>query len=453
MKYIWLTVFCCLGVFARGQDSLVDPSFEVGSGTDGAVYDLGLQKDGNILVGGSFKTISGQPLTNLARLLPNGHLDSSFSNAVTDGTVYSIGQQSDGRIIVAGDFTQLQGEACAGLGRLRTDGAFDPSFNSETFSSYSGIPFKTAIQPDDKIVVSFFNGTFEDPQLVRLNADGTLDGHFAQTNVFDNYYPHGLLVCSNGSIFVGGGFTGANDFASPGLVLLNSSGLVDTNFQSGLSLGSDVFAIVPQADGGYLIGGVLTQTNGSPTVVMQRLASDLKWDTNFVTSSFNADSYPQNYITSAFVQPDGKIVVGGSFYDVGGYWRRHIARLNTDGKVDPCFDPGIGLGDFYGAYVVRPQPDGKVLVGGQFGIPGYVPSNIARLLPQSDCDATRAYLEKDGSGGFYAAGTTPPGGTNFLQSSTNLIDWTNVVVDTNSYLVSPVNSTAPAAFFRVKKVY
>jgi hypothetical protein len=92
-------------------------------------------------------------------------------------------------------------------------------------------------------------------------------------------------------------------------------------------------------------------------------------------------------------------------------------------------------------------------VGGQFGIPGYVPSNIARLLPQSDCDATRAYLEKDGSGGFYAAGTTLPGGTNFLQSSTNLIDWTNVVVDTNSYLVSPVNSTAPAAFFRVKKVY
>src|SRR5262245_53259759 len=126
MKFIWLTVFCCLTVFARGQTSLVDPTFEVGSWADGAVNDMVLQNDGKVVVGGSFNTISGQSRTNLARLLPNGHVDSSFSNTMTDGTVYTLAQQSDGNLIVGGSFRTLQGAACAGLGRLLTNGEFDP---------------------------------------------------------------------------------------------------------------------------------------------------------------------------------------------------------------------------------------------------------------------------------------------------------------------------------------
>ena len=37
------------------------------------------------------------------------------------------------------------------------------------------------------------------------------------------------------------------------------------------------------------------------------------------------------------VQSDDKIVVGGTFDNMGGYSRHHIARLNTDGSLDTTF--------------------------------------------------------------------------------------------------------------------
>ena len=39
------------------------------------------------------------------------------------------------------------------------------------------------------------------------------------------------------------------------------------------------------------------------------------------------------------VQPDGKILIGGTFTSVLGVARNNIARLNTDGTLDTAFDP------------------------------------------------------------------------------------------------------------------
>ncbi|MDF2192778.1 delta-60 repeat domain-containing protein [Paraflavitalea sp. CAU 1676] len=43
-------------------------------------------------------------------------------------------------------------------------------------------------------------------------------------------------------------------------------------------------------------------------------------------------------------QFDQKILIGGSFTTVNGVGRRGIARLNTDGSLDPTFDPLGGIG-------------------------------------------------------------------------------------------------------------
>jgi uncharacterized delta-60 repeat protein len=42
-------------------------------------------------------------------------------------------------------------------------------------------------------------------------------------------------------------------------------------------------------------------------------------------------------------QPDGKIIIGGEFSTVRGAARNGIARLNTDGTVDRTFDPGMSM--------------------------------------------------------------------------------------------------------------
>ncbi len=81
------------------------------------------------------------------------------------------------------------------------------------------------------------------------------------------------------------------------------------------------------------------------------------------------------------VQPDGKILIGGDFTTVapnGGVpvTRNHIARLNSDGTLDTAFNPDAN--DIVFSIVV--QGDGKILAGGFFsGIGGQPRNHIARL--------------------------------------------------------------------------
>ena len=54
------------------------------------------------------------------------------------------------------------------------------------------------------------------------------------------------------------------------------------------------------------------------------------------------DGFNPNLNSSAYeilVQPDGKILIGGNFTSVSGVTRNHIARLNPDGSLDTAFDP------------------------------------------------------------------------------------------------------------------
>src|SRR5689334_19773139 len=42
------------------------------------------------------------------------------------------------------------------------------------------------------------------------------------------------------------------------------------------------------------------------------------------------------------VQPDGRILIGGDFVNVGGQLHTKVARLNADGSLDPTFiDPDV----------------------------------------------------------------------------------------------------------------
>src|SRR6266480_3543318 len=65
------------------------------------------------------------------------------------------------------------------------------------------------------------------------------------------------------------------------------------------------------------------------------------------------------------VQPDGKILIGGTFTTLspnGGVavTRNHIARLNPDGTLDITFNPNANNT----VYAIAVQADGKILAGG-----------------------------------------------------------------------------------------
>src|SRR5687768_3028841 len=73
-------------------------------------------------------------------------------------------------------------------------------------------------------------------------------------------------------------------------------------------------------------------------------------------------------------QPDGKILVGGQFTLADGRARSGVARFNPNGTIDPTFDAGdIGVADHQfslasGGLIeeIALAPDGKILIGGNY---------------------------------------------------------------------------------------
>src|SRR6185295_13614165 len=75
---------------------------------------------------------------------------------------------------------------------------------------------------------------------------------------------------------------------------------------------------------------------------------------------------PDSFVNSLAVQPDGKVLVGGSFTNLGGISRQHLGRLNAGGSVDLGFNPGANNI----VYATAVQADGKIVVGGNFTLLG-----------------------------------------------------------------------------------
>ena len=96
------------------------------------------------------------------------------------------------------------------------------------------------------------------------------------------------------------------------------------------------------------------------------------------------DPNANDLVEVVVVQPDGKILIGGDFTTLspnggGAVTRNHIARLNADGTLDTAFNPNANDS----VLSIAVQADGKILAGGQFNgansIGGQTRNYIARL--------------------------------------------------------------------------
>jgi hypothetical protein len=76
-----------------------------------------LQADGKIIIGGYFPLFAGVERDNIARLNPDGTLDTTFDPRAY-GSIYSLALQRDGRLVVGGAFSVLAGVSRQYLARL-----------------------------------------------------------------------------------------------------------------------------------------------------------------------------------------------------------------------------------------------------------------------------------------------------------------------------------------------
>ena len=247
-----------------------------------------------------------------------------------------------------------------------------------------------AVQPDGKVVVGGFFTKFNGLAvngITRLTADGALDPSF---NVGTGTVKGSVATVAlqpDGKVLVGGFMTEFNGTPAHGIVRLNANGTVDNTFVQGTGFNDQVFDIEVQTDGKIMVAGAFTTYDGTPSPDVVRLLPTGAIDPTFA-SGRGVDA--ATGIDRILVQADGKYMFFGSLRSYGDATVNGIVRVNADGTRDTTFNPGEGVGPNItdAVYSVIPQGD-KYIVGGAFRtFNGQPRANLVRLTSTGAVDTT-----------------------------------------------------------------
>lgn len=309
---------------------------------------------------------------------------------INDGEI--ISEQADGKIIVSGRYLKEVNGYVQAEGRLlryHNDGSIDTTFQLSTFSE-SGFINAIAIQADGKIIVggnfTTMNGEYVG-SLIRLNPDGSKDASFV--GLFGNVI-YTIAMQSDGKIIVGGnGNYIVNEHYQKSMVRLNSNGTIDPTFDFG-SLGfsptntsTPIYKVVVQPDGKIIAGGSFSGFNGTGPGKLIRFNADGTKDTSFDIGLGSSDN---GIVSDILLQADGKIILCGGFGNWNGQSYGRLCRLNADGSTDTSFSNFFNSSNS-GPSKIAKQADGKILGVGPFTVSNDI-KRIVRLHVDGSLDYT-----------------------------------------------------------------
>jgi uncharacterized delta-60 repeat protein len=363
---------------------LIEPAGNLAPSTT-SVGNLALQPDGKLLIGGNFTTINGITRQNIARINPDGSLDQTFDpGSGTDNVVHAIMLQPDGKILIAGDFSLVNNVSRQGIARLNPDGSLDTSFDPGV--GVAGSVWEAVLQPDGKVIVAGdFNVVAGKTRnyIARLQADGTLDSTFNATAGPDSWIT-GLDLQPDGSILIGGDFSGISGMPRFRVARLLGNGTLDQSFDPGSSANERVRELIVQPDGKVLVAGRFTGFNGAPYGRIVRLNTDGTLDTDF-----RPGSGANGPVLGLRMQPDGKLLISGDFTTFNGHPCSYFARLLPNGSLDTTW---LGNADNT-VWDLAVQPDGKIVIAGDFTmVKGAPRQSLARLNADGTLDTSFAPL-------------------------------------------------------------
>jgi uncharacterized delta-60 repeat protein len=404
-----LTASVGIAIAATGD---LDTSFGDGGRTTvdfGGSEDFGrtaVQPDGKIIAVGTTTNAVNQGDTTafaIARLLPDGSLDTGFGDTGTGLQIYGLGPearargvvvQADGKIVVAGVggatsrvFTFI---------RLNPNGTADRSFGTNGVTGVDIGPSSedlesVALAPDGKIVAV---GATSAPRaddsgdlaVVRLTPDGAPDASFGggdakfTLNTGTTEALTSVVVLPDGRITAAG-----SNIDDSEVIQLTPGGNLDTSFGSGgvATFRADpnspvlvniAFGIERLPDGKLLVPGTTVTvdqaagTLDSGDFTVARLLPDGTLDPSFDTDGQQTIDFGGDEETAVDValQENGSILVSGSPGEDGTGF--NVARLTSSGALDPSFGSGGRASVFFGVRTVGGtlvlQPGGKAVIAG-----------------------------------------------------------------------------------------
>lgn len=337
--------------------------------------DIAIQSDDKILMVANYNE-NGVYVNKFVRLLPDGGFDVPFNNNVgiakhpleSGYTLHAIAIQNDGRILLGGMFYYYNGSVRNSIVRIFPDGTIDPSFNPIQLNDSNGykrnVVHRITIQPDGRILlIGYFNFNNGYKQLIRLRDDGSLDDTFLQGTYYDTNIPHYLAFNAD-----------------------HTNGFSKT---------------LVQPDGRIILVGAFSIYNGNSNIKkITRLLDDGTIDPSFRNNEINTTlNNLQTSVRDVILEPvTNKLIIGGYFSKYGNTTINKLIRLNDDGSLDSTFNIGTGITNsmpysgslMYDSYigVLKQQPDGKIIVGGNFtSFNGLSADNITRIYGSAGAQA------------------------------------------------------------------
>ena len=383
-------------------DGTLDGAFAPQIGGDGetVVRAIALQADGRIVIGGTFRTVGGQPRRGVARLLPGGELDAGFDPgaAAEDsfGVVQTLAVLPDGGVIAGGLFTKFDGWSCRGLVRLDARGAVDFDFAPALDSSmgWPGVSRLLRLADGSLLIAGRFDRVGGETRagLARLKATGELDPDFAFAPAWGTTSDEPVAdfaVQPDGRILVGGDFESIDDRPRRGLARFLSTGELDLDFDPGDGLqrmdgtAGRASALALMADGGVLVVGDFDRLGPEERHRLGRVAPDGRLDPDFGSTALRVERV--GTVNAILMPRGGGILVGGEFERANDVAAVGLARFDGAGRFDGGFAAGLGADSRVSA--LAEQADGRLLVAGRFDtVQGEGRHNLARLAADGRLD-------------------------------------------------------------------
>jgi uncharacterized delta-60 repeat protein len=165
-------------------------------------------------------------------------------------------------------------------------------------------------------------------------------------------------------------------------------GVVDPSCDPGAGPDDSVTCLAVQADGKVLVGGYFDAFSGVVAMKVARLQTNGVVDPTFIST--NA---PEGRMDALAVQPDGKILLGGDFTQLAGANRSGFARVHANGLLDTSFVPALTAGPQVNyrstANRILVLPDNRILAAGwMYTSPSQPVVGLLRFEANSALDPT-----------------------------------------------------------------
>ena len=220
-----------------------------------------------------------------------------------------------------------------------------------------------------------------------IAAAGQLDSSFGKGGIFlaqnaglANTTAAAAAIDSSGRILVAGQAP-MNTGEQPAVLRLNSNGTLDTSFGNrgvasiNLAQGGGEIAtgLVVQASGKIVVSVSFGTADAAPTLALARFNANGTVDTSFGNSGSIVIFHGSDNTAFLVQQPDGRLVLGGGLF---------LARTTADGILDTSFGQN-GIAPLVApANSIVLEPDGKILTAsGPAGLPESVPFMSIELDP------------------------------------------------------------------------